>query len=563
MSSPVEQIKQRLSVADLIGSYIKLQKAGANFKAVCPFHSEKAPSFYVSPAREIWHCFGCNRGGDIFEFVKQIESVEFTEALRILAERAGVALVFKDPRLIDERARLFDVMEAAVGFYKQCLAENKNVLEYLKKRGLSQKTIDDFRLGFAPMEDGGWRHLFLFLKSRGFSVTDIEKTGLAIKKTDSDFYDRFRGRIMFPLADSNRRVVGFSGRIFGAEKEGVGKYINSPQTELYDKSKILYGFDSARIEIRKRDSCVLVEGQMDLLMSHQAGVINTVAVSGTSLTDFHLGAIKRLTNNLVMAFDGDEAGLAAAKRSIDLALTKEFELRAVLVPKGKDPADVILENSSAWQEMVGESKHIIDFYMDSLKEKYGDSVQFKQAVSRNVLPYLLSIQSEVEKNHWITEMAKRMEVAEESVLKDYQSLYKNRKGASMREKNSGEKFENKKEAEKRSGLLIKRLSGAALWKSDINIIPEFVRPYISEVLEKKDKPYLDRLSLEAELHYTDLENLSEEIEHLSKELKKEILKETLEKLANEIRVCEGRGEKENLDKKMLEFQSVSKELSGM
>ena len=563
MSSPVEQIKQRLSVADLIGSYIKLQKAGANFKAVCPFHSEKAPSFYVSPAREIWHCFGCNRGGDIFEFVKQIESVEFTEALRILAERAGVALAFKDPRLIDERARLFDVMEAAAGFYKQRLAENKNVLDYLKKRGLSQKTIDDFRLGFAPMGDDGWRHLFLFLKSRGFSAADIEKTGLAIKKTDSDFYDRFRGRIMFPLADSNRRVVGFSGRIFGAEKEGIGKYINSPQTELYDKSKILYGFDSAKIEIRKRDSCVLVEGQMDLLMSHQAGVINTVAVSGTSLTDFHLDAIKRLTNNLVMAFDGDEAGLAAARRSIDLALVKEFELRAILVPKGKDPADVILGNASEWQKMVGESKHIIDFYMDSLKEKYGDSVQFKQAVSKNVLPYLLSIQSEVEKNHWITEMAKRMEVAEESVLKDYQSLYKNRKGAGMGEKNSGAKSENKKEAEKRSELLVKRLSGAALWKSDTNIIPEFVRPYIAEVLEKKDKPYLDRLALEAELHYTDLENLSEEIEHLSKELKKEILKETLEKLADEIRVCEGRGEKENLDKKMTEFQSVSKELSQM
>ena len=287
MSSPVEQIKQRLSVVDVIQSYIKLDKAGANFKARCPFHSEKTASFFVSPARDIWHCFGCSRGGDIFAFVMEIEGVEFIEALKILAERAGIKLKMEDPRLRNERVRLLDLMKDAADFYRRELDKREEVLDYLHKRGLKTETIQSWHLGYAPQESEGWRNLYEYLLSKGYSDEEMEKTGMAIKadQREKRYYDRFRGRIMFPIFDFSGRVVGFSGRLYPEiEKEGVGKYINSPQTVLYDKSKILYGFDKAKTEIRKKDACVLVEGQMDVLMSHQAGVANSVAVSGTGLT---------------------------------------------------------------------------------------------------------------------------------------------------------------------------------------------------------------------------------------------------------------------------------------
>lgn len=563
MSSPVEQIKQRLNIVDVIGSYIKLQKAGANFRAPCPFHSEKSPSFYVSPAREIWHCFGCNRGGDLFEFVKQIEGVEFAEALRILADRAGIKLKFEDPRFKNERMHLLDLMEAAAEFYQGKLGENQAVLAYLKKRGLQEKTISDFQLGFAQSEESGWRNLHSFLKSKGYSDSEMEKAGMVVKseKVRGDYYDRFRGRIMFPLFDTAGRVVGFSGRVFGEEKEGVGKYINTPQTVLYDKSRLLYAFDRAKVEIRGKDACVLMEGQMDVIMSHQAGILNAVAVSGTALTPLHLETIKRLTRNIIMCFDGDEAGLLAAKRSIDLALARDFELRAIALPEGKDPADMVLSDAEDFKKLLDKSSHIIEFYLNVLKEKYGETRQFKQEVSKNVLPYLLSIQSGIERSHWIKDIAGRLGVKEEIVLEEVKRIYD--KNNSL-EKSCEAPFADApgiSGAKPRIQLLEERLAGIVLWKNDRELFPDFIKKRVADFLEKTDKALCNRLALEAELCYAGEENFGEEIEQIAKEWKKESLKEELAKVTEEIRICEEKKDKEAMEKKIVELQKLSRELA--
>ena len=559
MSSPVEQIKQRLNIVDVVGSYIKLQKAGGNYKAVCPFHSEKGPSFYVSPPREIWHCFGCNRGGDMFEFVKQIEGVEFVDALRILADRAGVMLTRVDPRMANEKSGLLDLLKDAEIFYQKQLAQNKEVLVYLRKRGLVNDILKNFNVGFAPVEEEGWRNLFNFLKNKGYSPSDMEKTGLVIKKGENEYYDRFRGRIMFPLKDASGRVIGFSGRVFGPEREGVGKYINTPQTILYDKSKVLYGFDRAKMDIRKENSCILVEGQMDVLMAHHAGTINTVAVSGTALTSQHLEKIKRLSDKLIMAFDGDEAGLQAAKRSIDLALQEGLEVLAVSLPGGKDPADIVLENKDAWLKAVGEARHFIDFYLGVLADRYKDDIRrFKLEAEKKVLPYILSVQSEIEKTHWITEVAKKIGVNERVVFEEFKKL-ENKKQKTL---NSSPDAEVSIEsAKKRKVLLGERIAGIHFWKKKEHPLPDLVKRDFRDILGKDKREYCERLAFEAEIFYGNLEDIELEYESLIKEFKKEDVKERLENLADEVGLLEARGEDELLKEKLSEFGKLSRELS--
>lgn len=365
---------------------------------------------------------------------------------------------------------------------------------------------------------------------------------------------------MFPLKDVSGRIVGFSGRVFGPEKEGIGKYINTPQTILYDKSKILYGFDRAKMEIRKKDKCVLVEGQMDVLMSHQAGVQNAVAVSGTALTLQHLNIIGRLTKNLVMAFDNDEAGLQAAKRSIDLGLENGFEMRVVSLSGSKDPADVVLDNPANWIEAVEKDEHIIDFYLKFLKDKHKeDARRFKLEAEKNVLPYIFSIQSEIEKSHWIKEIAKRLDVKEAAVL---EGLKKIKFPVGRPAADPG-----KKRTIKRSQLLKEKLAGIVFWKfsgktQGKSLIPDFVKEILSDILKNIQKEEKSKLAFEAELYYSGSRDIEKEIADLARELKKEIVKERLGSLSEEVQKLEAEGETEKLEKKMAEFQDLSKELYG-
>lgn len=423
INSPVEEIKARLDIVEIIQGYIRLQKAGRNYRAVCPFHSEKTPSFMVSPERQIWHCFGCNRGGDVFAFIKEIEGVEFGEALRILAQRAGVELKRDEPELAaalsTEKNQLCEICELAGKFFiKQTeSAAGKKILGYLSERGLKPETIRDWKIGYAP---AGWQSLYNFLSGRGCGDQQILKSGLVVKSEHSGgYYDRFRDRIMFPLFDINGLIVGFTGREnpFSPDKR-MGKYVNTPNTLLYDKSRLLYGLDKAKLEIKKKELCLVVEGQMDAIMSHQAGINNAVASSGTALTEYQLRIIKRYTDNLVLAFDMDLAGETATKRGIDLAVQLGFNVRVVSLPEGKDPAECAKKDISLWQRAVEHSRGLMDFYISTAFSKNNpQTVEGKKEIAKVILPAISRVPNKIEQAHWLQEIAGRLKV-EELVLSE-------------------------------------------------------------------------------------------------------------------------------------------------
>jgi len=532
MSSSVEQIKSRLNIVDVIQGYVKLERAGVNFKARCPFHNEKTPSFFVSPIRQTWHCFGCNRGGDMFSFVMEIEGVEFIEALKILADRAGVSLEPFDKKYKDERSRILKLMEEAKNFYIEGLKKNLEAKNYLLERGLKEETIKDFGIGFAPPE---WRGLLNYLRNKNYSDKEIEKAGMLVR-SDKGIYDRFRGRIMFPIFDGSGRVVGFSGRIFGGGKkeEETAKYINTPQTIIYDKSKILYGFDRAKDEIRRTNKCILVEGQMDLIMSHQAGVKNAVAVSGTALTDYHLNIIKRLSDNIIMAFDKDEAGLAAAKRAIDMALLNDLEVKIAVIPFGKDPADTIKNNPDVWITAVNNSKNIFDFYLDLLEKIESPQKKIKE-IQETILPRLAVLTSEIKRAYWIKEIADRLKIKEEAVWEEMKKIKKEERTGVLKE-------ERKNNFDNRLQMIENRLIGFILWKREDNddelksLVNDLVKEFSID-LERWSPDLKDKFVFEAEILYGG-GNYKEEFKNLALEYRKEKARQELAFLGEKIKELE-------------------------
>lgn len=420
----ISKIKERLDVVDVISSYIKVQKSGVNYKARCPFHNEKTPSFYISPERQIWHCFGCSLGGNLFEFIKHIEGVEFGEALRILADKAGIQLDKFDPEIRDEKSRIYDACELATKFFEKQLHmsnDGQRALKYLKDRGLQEDIISDFKLGFAPND---WNALNTYLKSCGYHEKEISAAGLAIpRQAGGGIYDRFRSRIIFPVMDIQGRVVGFTGRVFGGD-EKEAKYINTPQTLIYDKSMVIYGLHKAKTEIRQSDVCILVEGNMDALMSHQGGVKNAVATSGTALTGNHLKIIQRYTTNLNFCFDTDQAGNAATRRGIALALANNLNVKIVALddPACKDPADYVVKHGDGWKEKVLNAKPAIQFYFDNLKSQINpSSIEGKKTAIAVLAPFVKRLVSKVERAHWVNQLAIFLKTKEEALEADIQS----------------------------------------------------------------------------------------------------------------------------------------------
>lgn len=414
LSSTVEQIKERLSITDVVESYVKLGRAGGTLKALCPFHSEKTPSFIVSPVRGTFHCFGCGKGGDIFTFVQEIEGLDFSGALKILAERAGVELTPYDKKEQSEKENLYRVLEAAAHFFEEELTRYPAVIEYLLSRKINQSTIASFRIGYAPNE---WRLLYSFLKERGFSDEIIEKGGLTIANPKG-YYDRFRGRIMFPIFDYSGRVIAFSGRIFGTEESHGGKYVNSPATVLYDKSHALYGYDKAKTEMKKTNSCILVEGQVDLILSHQAGFANTVAVSGTALTGNHLQAIRRFADTIIFSFDADPAGVGALERGMMHTLEFGMDSKVVDLPEGTDPADVIGRDAVLWGKLVGEAKHVVDFYLELFRRQHKDERLLRASIEERVIPYIARIKSSIDRAQFVGKIARLLGIGEEPVWEE-------------------------------------------------------------------------------------------------------------------------------------------------
>ena len=393
----VEQIKERLSIIDVIGAYVELHKAGKSYKAKSPFTTEKTPSFYVSPDRGVYFCFSTQKGGDMFTFIQEMEGVDFKGALKILAEKAQVELVAEDPRKRDARDIAYALLEEATKFFFEARETNALAHGYVINRGVTDITIRTWRIGYAPDE---WRSLKNHLMEKGFTESDIMRAGL-IKQPEAgkESYDVFRDRIMFPIMDPSGRVVAFSGRTLKKE-EGIPKYVNSPETELYKKSEILYGYDRAKNGIRHYDFSLIVEGQFDLVLSHQAGYTNAVAVSGTAFTSHHLMLLTRLSNRAVLSLDADRAGIAAMKRSAIPMLQNGMDVKVAEMPQGEDPADVIRRDPSEFKKHIAASTHVIEFLLRVYKGAAKDERTYKLSVREGITPLLIAIPNRIDREHF-------------------------------------------------------------------------------------------------------------------------------------------------------------------
>jgi DNA primase len=402
--STVDEVKQRIDIVEVIGRYVTLTKAGRNFKALCPFHSEKAPSFFVFPERQSWHCFGgCNTGGDVFSFIMKKEGMSFGEALRFLADKAGVLIptrVEPGPGR-DVKERLFQINEVAAQFYHNLLvtsAQADNVKDYLKTRGLNEQSISNFQLGYSP---NSWEVLKQYLLERSFTEIEILNAGLIIQSDDGKTHDRFRHRLIFPIHDQRGRVTGFGGRAL--DKETQPKYLNSPQTAVFDKSDTLYGIHLAAPAIRHEDAAIIVEGYMDVIVPHQYGFQNVVASMGIAITEKQVNKIKRLTKNLILSLDPDEAGEEAMSRCIDYENILDSEIRVVVLPAGKDPDEVIIESKDLWSSLLETSptlaEYVCRFNASKLNLKKDSD---KAKLVDNLIPYIARVNNDRRRDHWLT-----------------------------------------------------------------------------------------------------------------------------------------------------------------
>ncbi len=415
-----QDIKTRLDIVDLVGEYVTLKPAGSGaFKACCPFHQERSPSFFVSRTRQSWRCFGCNEGGDHFTFVQKIEGMEFREALVFLAQKAGVILPEYDVKQSGERHRLQDVNALAAKFFQaalQTLPQAEHARAYLKKRGVDDLTGDLFKIGYAP---DSWQALTDALLKKGVTADELVRAGLSSKREHGDgVYDRFRDRLMFPIQDVQGNVVGFTGRIL---KEGVkeAKYVNTPETAVYRKSAVLYGLDKAKGEVRRADLAVLVEGNMDVVSSHQFGVTNVVACSGTALTSEQLHLLKRFTTRLAIAFDADSAGRIATIRGLDLARAQDFSIKIISLPPGagKDADDAVRKDPQIWKDAITNAVGIMDWlYVQAFShENELHTPEGKKRIAQELLPEIRRIIDPVERDSWVRRLAQDLGVGEASL----------------------------------------------------------------------------------------------------------------------------------------------------
>lgn len=596
MDSQIEEIKNKLNVLDVVSGYVKLTKTGINYRGVCPFHSEKKPSFFVSPTRQMWHCFGCGAGSSIFDFVMKIEGVEFADALRILANKAGVQLKRENKELSTERQRLYEICQLACSFFEKQLeasAVGKEAKAYLLSRGITEDSIKKWRLGYSP---DTWNGLSDFLVGKNFQRHEIVKAGLAIEKEGGrgDSYDRFRGRIMFPVFGLNSEVLGFGGRVFkqGSDKE-VAKYINTPQTMLYDKSGILYGLNQAKLSVRKQNECVVTEGYTDVIMCHQAGFENTVAASGTALTEKHLTILKRYTENLILAFDMDVAGDSATKRGITLAQEQGFNLKVINSygegAKKSDPAEIILKDPKIWEQVLSGARSIMDYYFDSSFAKFdAKTPEGKKEIGKVLLPVIQKLASKIEQAHWVEKLSQMLGVREEVIQEELSKV-----STEMLTSASEIKNEHVPEIKTRKKLLEEKVVALILKNpDDIKMITapqrelfsENIKVFLQEVhkiveggaLEdgvlKKDlekifenniidselKNFITALTLRADMEFAD--DGHEEMLLCLNHLEKIALKEKLEKVSEDIKTAEKENDALKVKDLMETFNQLSKQL---
>lgn len=422
----IAQIKDRLDILEIISSYLTVKKAGVNYKATCPFHTEKTPSFMISPERQTFKCFGCGEGGDIFTFIEKMEGIDFYNALKILADRAGVKLAPKSIRhndrdyQPDQTTKLFEINDWAAKVYHKILTDHPKAVKarsYLEKRGLSEKTIEEFNIGYAP---NSWDFLIKFLSMKKYDEKEVFKAGLLVQRQGGGFYDRFRGRITFPINNIMGATVGFTTRLLDDNPNppaGGAKYINSAESPIYKKSKIIYGLDRAKMAIKAANLAIVVEGNMDVIACHQAGFKNVVASSGTALTIDQLKILTRYSPDIAFSFDSDNAGQAAMKKAVALALQNDISTKIISLPLAyKDPDEAIKANPKHWSDAVEKAKPSLEYWIDLLiKNAKTLDVSTKKNIAREILPIIKIIYSDIEKEHYIKYLSMRLGISEQSL----------------------------------------------------------------------------------------------------------------------------------------------------
>jgi len=404
MQDAKEEVRSRLNIEDVISEYVELKRAGRNFKGLSPFSGEKTPSFYVSPDKHIWHDFSSNKGGDVFSFVMEVEGMDFRQALELLARKASVDITIYDSKGSQEVARrkklLLEINDMAAKYYQQSLIKNERAIDYVfKKRGLSKQIVQDFRIGYAPTSGDA---LVNFFKKKGYKREDVDAAGLLNRYGG----DMFRGRMMVPLMDPSGQVIGFTARII-EDEPNAPKYLNTPQTMLYDKSRHVFGLSQAKEAIRTNDYAVIVEGNLDVVSSHQAGISQVVATAGTAMTESHLKALSRLSNHARLAFDGDKAGLAATERAIPIAQEVGLDLTIISMPdNAKDPDELIKQDVSLWLACINKAKPVIDWVLSQYSQREDlESAAGKRNFTTAAIEIIKKLKDAVEQEHYLQKVA--------------------------------------------------------------------------------------------------------------------------------------------------------------
>jgi DNA primase len=558
MRGSVDSIKERLDIVEVVGAYLKLEKAGASYKGRCPFHNEKTPSFFASSLRQNYYCFGCGAKGDMFTFIQEVEGVDFKGALTFLAEKAGITLEPSNTHALEEqneKEKILAVLEEATLFFEDNLRNSAKALEYIKNRGIAEETIKTWRIGMAEDE---WRSLSTYLKHKGFTEEYLLKAGLVKRSEEkvSEPYDVFRGRVMFPLFDATGRVIAFSGRALDPKTEP--KYLNTPETVLFQKSETLYGLHKAKEEIRKKDFAVLVEGQIDLVLSHQAGIKNTVASSGTAFTEAHLERLKRLSHRIILGFDGDNAGKKASENSARLGLSLGMEVKIAALPEGKDPADLLSTSPDTWKEILRRSVHAIEALLTRILQSEQDHRKAGKAIVKEVLPLLTLLESSVERAHFVSLIAKRSGIKEEVLWDDLRRTPPLSLVSVQAQPFATKDAEIEKTVEKlpRKQFIERRLVGVLVWQKTIaqsSIDTASLEADIKRIVgEEYLLSLIDHLSserealiFETESYYKDSEVLSTDIQELLGFLEREMLHEDLLTTMRELSLAEA--EKNEVD----------------
>ncbi|MBN3038994.1 MAG: DNA primase [Candidatus Omnitrophica bacterium] len=414
----IDEIREKCNIVEIISQYIPLKRAGRNYKAVCPFHHEKTPSFMVSPDKGIFHCFGCGAGGNVFNFIMKYEGLEFPQVLRMLAKKTGVKLPATSTFSKEQKTSgdLFQLNEMAASWFTNNLKKEigQPAVGYLKKRAYQANTILKFRLGFAPDNNG----LLNFMRARGVQDGLLEKAGLVIRRETGPYYDRFKQRIIFPIFDSRGRILAFGGRVLD---NSMPKYMNSPETPIYNKGSHLYGLNFAKEEIKKQDFCIIVEGYIDLLTVHQSGIHNVVASLGTALTPHQIRLLKRFTHKVVVIFDADKAGEMASLRSLDLLIEEDVNVKVVSLPKGEDPDSYIRKSGKEefWQKVV-KSFDLFDYKLNLLSQSYDmDTTEGKVEIARHMLPTIHRVDNAIRKSAYVKRLAQEFSRGEKTLGEEW------------------------------------------------------------------------------------------------------------------------------------------------